>query len=227
MGGLYIFVWSGKSSWPNKKGKVRKNIGMGVVLHLGPDDSSPCGTTYCNKSFFAEIVTGGEPGFFNLDNIFTEEEKKLLYPDYHLNTDNLNKYRHFNARQLKDIFVKIFNHLKENSDKMPLTHLISDNNGKTYSSSSDRFEYNGEQCYLYGFHNDLEHRDELEIKPAADTFSVAGWIKAMDKLLLGEKEFVILTRTKFEQYKDNLQELIGICDNAIESNKKLLWLFST
>jgi hypothetical protein len=103
--------------------------------------------------------------------------------------------------------------------------MISEN-GQNYSSSSNSFKYKGYECYLEGFHHDYHHRDELCLTCWQDGWKPLEWIKASNKVIIGDNAYYIQTANKFEQYKDILQELIDICEEGIKAKRKLIWVFS-
>ncbi len=198
---------------------------MGTTLHLGFNDSLASENgAYDSKSFFSEIVSPSYPDYFNLDDFLTEEEQKLLYPKYYnYEYEDVNKYQHIPSAELKGIFLKIYNYLKDNHHKFPLTHFISEKN-HLGSGSSDRFYYKGYECYIDGFHHNYEHRFDVCIMAWQDKWKPLEWIEASSQIIVNDKIFYILSSNKFEEFKDILEELIGICEVAI---RKLIWLFST
>ncbi|MFA7379963.1 MAG: hypothetical protein WC150_05840 [Bacteroidia bacterium] len=198
---------------------------MGVTLHLGFDDSVASDTKHCGKSFMSEIISPSYPDYFNLDDFLTPEEQLLLYPDYNQYDDKVDKYRHIDPLTLKDVFKKVYDYLQKYQNNFPLTHLISEND-KNYSSSSDRFNYKGHECYIDGFHHDYNHRHELCLTYWQNGWKPLEWIKASNKVIVGDKTYYVQTKNKFEQYKDILQELIDICEEGIKANRRLIWVFS-
>lgn len=195
---------------------------MGATISLGFIDSDYGGPTLDSKSFFKEILTASYPDYLNHEDFLTSKEQELLYPDYN-EYDSNDKYRHIEPAVLKNVFVKVYNYLQNNYDKLPLTHMISEDK-RLYSSTSNHFNYKNQECYLDGFHHDFKHRDELCLICLRD--NTVEWIKASNKILIEDKVFYIETRNKFQQFKDILQELIEICDEGIKLNKKLIWAFS-
>ncbi|WP_139959996.1 hypothetical protein [Flavicella sediminum] len=200
---------------------------MGVTLHLGIADEFPSDTKHGGKSFFNEIITATYPDYFKHDRFLNKEEQRLLYPDYDQFDNSLDNFRHINPMKLKDIFVKVLKHLKSHYDQYPLVHWIFENEQKRIGKgTSDDFQYKGYKCHLDGFHNDNNHRQEIQVRRLKNGWETFEWIKADPIINLNGRTFYIKTENKFEQNRDILEELIVICDEAIKADKNLLWIFS-
>ena len=200
---------------------------MGVTLHLGLADDFPSGTEHDAKSFFSEIISTVYPDYFNHDNFLTKEEQNLLYPDYGEFDDSLEHYRNIDPKRLGNVFGKVLKHLKSHNAEYPLVHMIYENENKQLGSgTSNDFQYKGYKCYLDGYHNDNNHREEIRVCRFDNGWETLEWINADPKIAMGDFTFYIETENKYEQYQAILEELIDICDQAICVDKKLLWIYS-
>ena len=199
---------------------------MGATLHLGIDNEFPSDGDYDGKAFYGEIF-GEYPGYFKLKDCLTNEEADLIHPSVDDGTDSLEGYKRFDPSVLKSIFLKIFKHLKENTEKFPVVHMIHQKGDKQLgTSTSENFLFKGYKCYLDGYHNDAEHRSELLLNIWKGDDQLQEWIPIESTITLENQTFKVRSQTKFEQFRNNLEELIGVCDDAISSNEKLLWIVS-
>ena len=202
---------------------------MSLILFLEFSDGSPSVTrTYQgpDKSLMSEILSPSYPDYFRLDNFLSEEEQELLHPDYDSGRTSINDYRHIDPSSLKQVFEKVFDYLKNHHDEFPLVHMVEERDRESLGgSSSDDFEYKGFKCLLDGYHNDYEHRHQLRLAQFNNGWETIDWIKADPTISLGSRTFYISTANKFECYKDILEELINICEDAIKAEKKLVWTF--
>ena len=200
---------------------------MGVTLHLGFIDNFPSATEHDGKSFFDEIISASYPNYLNHDIFLSKDEQELLYPDYENPDNSLDQYRHINPARLKDIFEKVQEHLKTHHDQYPLVHTIYDDVKKKLGSSiSQDFRYKGYKCHLDGYHNNKEHREEIRVYRHNNGWETFEWIKVDSTITLEGKTFFIETENKYEQYNGILKELTKICEQAVKTDKKLLWVFS-
>lgn len=204
---------------------------MGLLLDLSFEDNSErIANEYIgiDTSFMDEIISPIYPdSFLKHDKFLSKEEQELLYPDYEESSYN---HRQINPFSLKRIFEKILEHLKNHHNEFPLVHMIRMKGSKSFKSlggsTSDDFEYNRYKCHLDGYHNDYTHRHELCLARFNNGWETIGWIKADPTINFAGNTFYISTKNKFEQYKDILEELINICEQAIKTDKKLSWTFS-
>lgn len=200
---------------------------MSLTLHLGPDDDFPSDTEHCGKSFFDEIISATYPDYFRHDNFLSEEEQILFFPDYDKFDNSLDHYRRIDPIRLMEVFKKVLEHLKSHHAQYPLVHMIYvDKINMIGGSISDDFQYKGYTCHLDGYHNDYNHRQEIRVRRLNNGWETFELIKADPIITLDGKTFYIETENKYEQYKGILEELIDICEQAIKTNKKLLWIFS-
>ncbi len=197
---------------------------MSVSIYFGFKNSDEFVSVNAGRNFLEEILGAKYPDYFNLDAFLTNEEQKLLFPDY---DENEYSRRHIDPAKLKDVFVKVYDYLKVNHDNFPLTHYITDEKNKYLYDKTDIFDYKGYKCYLDASHQNLNHREELCLFYWQEEWKVLEWIKVSKKLIVGNNVYYIETQNKFDQFKYILEELIKVCDDGIKNNKKLLWLFST
>ncbi len=95
----------------------------------------------------------------------------------------------------------------------------------------DNFLNEEEKTILYPdydtFQDTLDNYRRIDPKKLQDIF-IKTYVYLKDNSnkipLTGDEK--VFFQNKFEQYKDNLQELIDICDKAIKEDRKLLWIFS-
>ena len=104
--------------------------------------------------------------------------------------------------------------------------IFTDASKRMGSSTSDRFQYKGQECYLDGYHNDNEHQHDLLVHRLRDGWEPFEWIKADPRVVLDGIEFHVRSESKYDQHKDLLLELIAKCESAEQSNVRVVWLFS-
>lgn len=201
---------------------------MGITLYLGFIEGDNEVGNYCGKSFFQEIIGGRNPEYFNLDNFLTDEEQKLLYPDYadYSSYEEMKRNcRDIDPQKLLNIFKKIYDYLFYNHDRLPLIHFIS--KAKiTQTGTPDEFIFKGKKSHLDGMHHDLFHRNDLSLINWHNGQEIREWIPVSKELNLDGNIFFVETVNKFDEYKKILEACIQTCEKAKEINEKLNWTYS-
>jgi|688.fasta_scaffold05157_15 hypothetical protein len=201
---------------------------MGVSLHLGPDIEFPSETEHTGKSFFDEIISAIYPDYFKHEEFLNSEEQALLHPDYREGSEPLDAFESRDPAALRAVFGKVLENLKLNESRYPWVHTIwTDASMRMGSSTSDRFKYNEQECYIDGYHNNNAHQHELLIYRLREGWEPFEWVKAAPLVVLDGIEFYVSSKSKYAQYKDILEELIAKCESAERSNLRVLWLFAT
>jgi hypothetical protein len=201
---------------------------MSLTLHLGPDVDFPSCTEHTGKSFFDEIISAIHPDYFKHDEFLSMEEQALLYPDYREGNEPLDAFESRDPAELCAVFGKVLQNLKLNQSRYPWVHTIwTDASMRMGSSTSARFEYREQECYLDGYHNDNAHQHELLIYRLRDGWEPFEWVKAAPRVVLDGIEFYVTSESKYAQYKDILDELMAKCESAERLNVRVLWLFAT
>jgi len=201
---------------------------MGVTLYLGFNEESNEVGEHCGKSFFKEIIAGRNPEYFNLDNFLTDEEQKLLYPDYADYSsfeEMIKNCRHIDPLEIITIFRKVYNYLLKNKDKLPLIHFVG-RDKLIQMGTSDEFKYKGRQSYLDGMHHDSFHRNDLSLVSWQNGEKIIEWIPVSTEINLEGNIFFVETFNKFDEYKEILEACIQTCEKAKKVNKKLHWTYS-
>lgn len=197
---------------------------MGVSISLSPVDEIPKGTEQCGKAFYEEIISAVYPEYLKHEEFLSEEEIEELSPEY---DDGKITFRSRDPLALKNVLVKVSRYLQEQHDRFPLTHWIFETQDMISGSTrSKEFEYKGFSCYLDGAHDDINHRKEMQLFRWRNGWESFEWVEAKPETAIDSHKFYITTENKHERFKANLSELIGICDQAIDMNKKLIWTFS-
>jgi hypothetical protein len=197
---------------------------MGVSISLTPVDEIPKGTEQCGKAFYEEIISAVYPDYLKHEEFLSEEEINELSPEY---DDGKSTFRPRDPLALKNVLVKVSSFLHEQHDRFQLVHWIFETQDKTSGSTrSKEFEYKGFRCYLNGSHEDINHRQEMQLYRWKNGWEFFEWVEAKLETALDSHKFYITTENKHERFRANLTELIEICDQAILANKKLIWTFS-
>lgn len=194
---------------------------MGILFDLS-FDSGASEHFGMGRSFFKEIISGHSE-WFNIDYVLAKEEQRVLYPDY----DSGQEERVFSQREpyeLKAALVKVYNFLRQNEQRLPLIHWIRGTGGE--SNTSEHFLYDGYESYLNGFHHNLAHRDELELCSLHEGIVQRTWIKVSETVTVDGQKFHVRSETKFQQYREFLEDLMRVCDEAVTAGKKVEWSFS-
>ncbi len=194
---------------------------MGFILDLSIDEPvqsyEPEHIGY--NSFYSEIVSGGY--YFCTERILNKEELDLLFPY----SSDLEEKRLIDPKKMKTVFVKILNDLKNRQYYYPFVHWISTRKEEK-SGASGHFLYYSKliKCHLDGYHFNPFRQQELELSVIiGKKWEFLTWIKAKPVIRVCGKKLYIKTETKYEQFKDLLEEYIYICDLAIQKNKKVTW----
>ena len=189
--------------------------------------------------------------FFNKELVeyYKTKNIEVVSPDRRDNIDKYLKSEHGNlisntlfyqgigARIMKNIFSEILNYLKNNPELAPLDLRVRDykegydGNWDKYSS---RFDLNNGLYHIYTdvfcYDEPILHKDELEVRISKDNNlwdrgEHAFWLKAEPIIEIGDKKFEIKMSNKFTEWEGYLEQLISLCDKAINLNKNVYWAY--
>ncbi len=116
----------------------------------------------------------------------TEEKQKHFYPgysDYSSYEDAIKNCHHNDPFKLRTIFKKVYEHLFENRNELPLVHFIGKDQN-ILMGSSENFFYKRKESYVDGFHNNPAHHNKLCLKSWDEKQEKTQWIPVSEEIVL-------------------------------------------
>ena len=192
---------------------------MGVCLFLETSTGSS-NSSICNKRFYADLIQPDSEVLCHSE-ILTEEQIDLLIPQL----DEENTLATLNPEEFKIVIETLQFFLQKNDSTLPKFHWFMKSE-KVGNGRSQTFTHNGKEMYFEGIHLYPEKRDYVLLREVNEISSNSEWVLAEPEIKMDGIKFKLHSSTMLETYNEYLEELIGICNKAINSNEQVIWSVS-
>ena len=212
-------------------------------IYIEDDIETESSLGFYNRSFINEICQSNF--YMNLKDILSKEELEIIYPLFYEEDSRV----FISPLLLYKSFKKIYSYLVNNKDLVPMYHEIyaSVNSYDQVDwvescliiSKNVEYSIDGNICRFKLLFEELRHRfpellDKDYFIKYQKYFNVLVYnpdlsnlvrIKAEPIIRLGEKEFKTRSFYKYQQYELQINDILNICQKAINLNKRIVWYF--
>ncbi len=191
---------------------------------------------YISKSFKNEIAFGCL--WANRKPFLIKEEEDILAPKW----DWLGLYETpitpINPSKLKAVLLKVSQYLQQNQQNLPLIHALNqskENLAQVQSFAEGSFgelKIRNTKCwvlgdtYLYDEYNEKGLRYKFNIRSyPEENKTINVWLDVKNEIIIDNRKYYMRTITKYEQYRDMLNNIINYCDKALGLGHSVFWLY--
>lgn len=199
-------------------------MGAEIVIRLVSDRYDEKGhAPFIGRDFQREITRGniweGHHPFLS------DGERELLQAPYDQTLDD--EYgKPVSPRALIVVLKKVKDYLKVAAEHLPY-YIGLDIDRMEAENLDTQIFIDGSRCWIQGdslLYNIEEHVKFISLP--GEPKEVEQWVSVSEEVVVGGEVYYLRKVTRYEKYREKLDEVIAFCEYAISRNEKVYWVYT-
>lgn len=176
---------------------------------------------FLGRDFQSEIACGHlwdkHPKFL------TKEEEEILYAPNFESYDE-EQVKLLDPKQLKKILEKVLSFLKSEEKTLPFEVEIDFEKMNQLGLETDLY-VDGVRCWIQGDSKIYKVDKKVKLINLPQEKTVEKWLEIKEKVQINDRVYYLKIETRYERHEENITKCIDFCQQAIEQEKKIYWLY--